>query len=267
MESLPMVGKAHLEGFGSFEGVKQTKSELYRFIANNHKKGIFNNLSNQHLVELANLNETQFTYGLVDSKAELVGEVSNTNRNLTARIRFAKGWLYITSKLSGAYNLENILAAARIGLHFDIDPLKIKDAIEKYTPTNNRSQVKTIGNTTLILDCYNANPSSMQVALENFKQIQHPHKMVVLGDMLELGDDSRLEHQTIISALEAQPIETVMLVGSHFQKTETKSSFQYFGNVSEVIEKLKQLSLDNKLILVKGSRSIQLEKIEDVFNK
>ena len=259
------VGKAHLEGFGSFEGVKQTKSELYRFIANHDKKGIFINSSNTHLVELANSNKIQFTYGLTDSKAELVGEVANTDRNLTVRLRFPKGWLYVTSKLTGAYNLENILAAARIGLQFDIDPLKIKNAIEKYTPTNNRSQVKNIGSNTLILDCYNANPSSMKVALENFVQIKHAQKIVILGDMLELGEDAKLEHQTIVDFLDEKFSGKTFLVGKNFNATDKNSNFISCANVDEVIERLEKEALQNSLILVKGSRGIQLEKVETIF--
>ncbi len=260
------VGKAHLEGFGSFEGVKQTKSELYRYISNNRKNGIFINCSNPHLVELAKTNSQLFTYGLANSNAELIGEVANSNRNLTARIRFPKGWLYVNSKLSGAYNLENILAAARIGTYFKIDPLKIKDAIENYMPSNNRSQVKTYGTTTLILDCYNANPSSMQASLENLIQAQQKNKMVILGDMLELGDDSRIEHQKIVDSLTQQNLDAVVLVGPYFKACKQNSTFKYFNKVEELNKYLTSQNLSNKLILVKGSRGIQLEKIQEIFN-
>lgn len=260
------VGKAHLEGFGSFEGIKQTKSELYKFIANHEKEGIFINTSNQFLIELSETNKQKFSYGLIDSNADLVGEVANSNWNLTVKIRFPKGWLYISSKLSGAYNLENILAAARIGSYFNIDPLKIKNAIEKYTPTNNRSQVKTFNTSTVILDCYNANPSSMKASLENFIQVQHMHKVVILGDMLELGEESITEHQSVTNFLAKQELDSVLLVGSQFKASCNNPKFNFFNDVTELNDFLKKQDLTNKLILIKGSRGIQLEKVQEVFN-
>lgn len=252
------VGKAHLEGFGSFEGVKKTKGELYQFIQ--HKgKGIFINTGNPHLVEMASQNDIQYSYST--ENADLVGEVASDHLYVTAKVRFAKGWLYLKSNLSGVYNLENILAAARIGLHFGLDPLEIQKGIENYKPSNNRSQITRVGNTLFLIDCYNANPSSMKLSIENFESQNQPGKTLILGDMLELGDNSLAEHQAVVDQIKKIEVEEVVLIGSEFQKTECPSKFKRFLTVDEFLAESNPKEWQNRFVLVKGSRGIRLEKV------
>ena len=257
------VGKAHIEGFGSFEGVKQTKSELYRYLAKHNGKGIFVNTANQHLTGLLPDGVETLTYTIDDNKAQLKGEVANNDLYLVAKVLFPKGWLYIKTKLTGAYNLENVLSAARIGLHFGIDPLLIQKAIENYTPRNNRSQVTKVGNATFLLDCYNANPSSMTASINNFIGMKGDNKAMVLGDMLELGHESEAEHQMIVDLAKNSGIAEVFLVGSCFEQTETPTYFKKFRSVNELNQQNGKDFWSEKFVLVKGSRGIQLEKIVD----
>lgn len=252
------VGKAHLEGFGSFEGVKKTKGELYQFIQQKGK-GIFINTGNPHLVEMANRNSIQYSYST--ENADLVGEVASDHLHLTAKVRFAKGWLYLKSNLSGAYNLENILAAARIGLHFGLDPLEIQKGIENYTPSNNRSQITRIDSNIYLVDCYNANPSSMKLSLENFDAQNQTGKTLVLGDMLELGDNSQAEHQMVVEQIKNIKTEDVILIGAEFLKTECPKEFKRFESVDEFLLENNPKKWQNRFVLIKGSRGIRLEKI------
>lgn len=252
------VGKAHLEGFGSFEGVKKTKGELYQFIQQKGK-GIFINTGNPHLVEMANRNNIQYSYST--ENADLVGEVASDHLHLTAKVRFARGWLYLKSNLSGAYNLENILAATRIGLHFGLDPLEIQKGIENYTPSNNRSQITRIDSNIYLVDCYNANPSSMKLSLENFDAQNQTGKTLVLGDMLELGDNSQAEHQMVVEQIKNIKTEDVILIGTEFLKTECPKEFKRFESVDEFLLENNPKKWQNRFVLIKGSRGIRLEKI------
>jgi len=215
------VGKAHLEGFGSFEGVVQTKTELYRF---------------------------------------LKGEPASTDYFVVAKVLFPKGWLYLKSKLIGSYNFDNILAAACIGHYFQVDPLLIQKAIENYTPSNNRSQLIETGANKIIMDAYNANPTSMMASLHNFISIRHPQKVLILGDMLELGQESESEHQKIVDFISENEFEQVFLVGKNFSKTSDRQKTKKFDNAELLTDYLTKQPLENKLILIKGSRGISLEK-------
>lgn len=253
------VGTAHLEGFGSFEGVKNTKKELYTSIAKTGK-GIFINIANPNLVEMAKENQIKYSYGTDDS--DLYGEVAANSLHLTAKLRFPKGWLYIRTKLSGNYNLENVMAAARIGLFFDIDPLLIQKGIESYTPSNNRSQIAKKEGNVFLVDCYNANPSSMKLSLENFFVQDQPHKTIILGDMLELGSKSIEEHQKIVDQIEASTqCDSVYLIGNEFGATECPTSFIRFKTVDEFLGQINVHDWKDRFILIKGSRGIKLEKI------
>lgn len=257
------IGKAHLEGFGSFEGVIKTKSELYDYLRG--KTGAcFINEDNQLLVKQAK-DLKKYTYGTSD-KAQLRGELQESIYYITVKALFPKGWLYLKSKLIGNYNFENILAAARIGQHFDVEPLDIQQAIESYTPSNNRSQLIIKGSNKIIMDAYNANPTSMLASLKNFEKIAHPGKMVILGDMFELGDQSQEEHQKIADLLRQMSIKYVFLVGEEFSKTMTDAKTQKFDNVELLYDYLYQKkSLENAIILIKGSRGIKLERALDAF--
>jgi UDP-N-acetylmuramoyl-tripeptide--D-alanyl-D-alanine ligase len=254
------IGKAHLEGFGSFEGVVKTKSELYDHLRK--KAGIcFINSDNELLMKQAGDLE-KLTYGT--ENAQLKGELQESGYYLTVKALFPKGWLYLKSKLIGSYNLENILAAARVGLHFGVDPLDIQKAIENYQPTNNRSQLIPKGTNKIFMDAYNANPTSMLASLTNFAKMKGLSKTVILGDMLELGNQSAAEHQKIADLAASLKLDTIYLVGKEFEKASTDLKTKKFGNTELLSAYLSQHKpIENNLILIKGSRGIQLEKILD----
>ncbi|MGQ1908482.1 UDP-N-acetylmuramoyl-tripeptide--D-alanyl-D-alanine ligase [Marinifilum sp. RC60d5] len=252
------VGKAHLEGFGSFEGVKKTKKELYDYLQAKGK--VFVNSDNEHLMTMLN-DQDVCTYGnseSADSKARFL----QADPYLVLELRSAQiGKLYIKTKLIGAYNFENALAAVTIGRFFDINETDIKDALELYEPKNNRSQLKKTKNNILFLDAYNANPSSMNVAINNFANLKSKNKLVILGDMLELGDDSDKEHRILLELLEENALDKVCLVGKNFTKVNTNSKFETFPETKTLVEKLELEEIKNYYILIKGSRGIKLEQI------
>lgn len=256
------VGKAHLEGFGSFEGVKKTKGELYDYIARSGK-GIFICVDNDHLEKMSVQNQVKYTYGSIASDAEFKGELVGEQFFVVVRALFSKGCLYLKSKLIGAYNFENILAAARIGLFFDVDPLKIQNAIASYEPNNNRSQLLTKSGADILIDCYNANPTSMLVSIKNFIEIKHENKVVVLGDMLELGEVAADEHQGIVDLLKDSGLKKVFLVGSNFKNTTAPEYFHKVSNVELLVDEIRSFEWKNKFLFIKGSRGIKLEKIID----
>ena len=252
------IGKAHLEGFGSFEGVVRTKSELYGFLRDNGGK-CFINTDNELLVRQAAGLE-QLSFGTT-GEAELRGIPEEGSWYLTVRALFPKGWLYLRSKLVGSYNFENILAAARIGLHSGVGPTDIQKAIELYEPGNNRSQLMQKGSNRIIMDAYNANPTSMTAALKNFAAISHPRKVLILGDMLELGSYAREEHQKIADLIKNEDLCSVFLVGSHFSTVDAASAIKFETSTQLAGYLASQKPLTDSLILIKGSRGIQLEKV------
>ncbi len=245
-------GKAHLEGFGSLEGVIEAKSEMYEYL---HKtnKSVFVNTSDKIQVEKTkninsiNLNQTIKHIGSNPFVSiEFNGETLQTN-------------------LMGGYNFDNLSAAITIGEYFNISSDNIKKAIETYTPTNNRSQlIKTKNNTTIILDAYNANPSSMKAALDNFSLINSKDKMVILGDMFELGSDSLQEHQNIIDYCSKLRLIDSIFVGGLFYQAKTNSL--KIKTFEELKEHIAALNLKNKHILIKGSRGMALERIVAIIH-
>ena len=242
------IGKAHLEGFGGYKGVIKTKSELYHYIKNNGGK-LFVNAKDELLLNLSH-NIKRTTY-------------SNNSQFLSANpfVRFSYEETEISTQLIGAYNFPNLAAACHIGKYFDITISNCKKAIEKYIPTNNRSQLEISNNgNTLILDAYNANPSSMRVAIESLQQMNASNKTVILGEMLELGNDSLKEHQEIVELLKVSNFQRVFLVGEEFQKT-TKY-FSSFANTNELNNWLKSNPITESTILLKGSRGIRLEELK-----
>lgn len=256
------MGKAHLEGFGSFEGVIKTKSEMYDYLRGKKAK-CFINADNPLLLKQAGHLE-QITYGKTEG-CFLTGELATTEYYLVVRALFPKGWLYLKSKLIGDYNFENLLAAACIGKYFDVDPLQIQKALDEYTPSNNRSQLIRSPKNTVIMDAYNANPTSMMMALNNFVSIDNDQKCLILGDMLELGEVSEAEHQKIVDYIQSNNFSEVMLVGPCFKKTIATHEKKKFDNVELLFDHLQTYPLENKLILVKGSRGIRLEKILELL--
>lgn len=258
------IGKAHLEGFGSFEGVVKTKTELYDYLNNKNGK-IFINADNQALTKNANPPLNKIEYGWSDSHF-LKGEIVSQTPYLNVRAWFPKGLVYLNSQLIGAYNFENILAAACIGKYFEVDPIRIQEAIGDYQPENNRSQLVKRGNNTIIMDAYNANPTSMAASIQNFLSLPGEDKCVILGDMLELGKSSADEHQTIVDMIRsAGKLSKKILVGSQFSATKYPESFLTFKNSDELLVYLAEHPIHKSLILIKGSRGMKLEKILDNF--
>ncbi len=256
------IGKAHLEGFGSFEGVIKTKSELYNFLRNKGGK-CFVNADNSLLTKQAK-NIEQVSYGK-STDYFMAGELASTDNYLVVKALFPKGWLYLKSKLVGDYNFENLLAAACVGKYFEVDPLLIQEAIAEYFPSNNRSQLIQKAKNTIIMDAYNANPTSMMAALTNFAGIRHENKCIILGDMLELGSVSAEEHQKITDFIEEQKFSEVYLVGPQFKNTIDRTQKKKFDQVELLSNYLKTQPIENKLILIKGSRGIHLEKILELL--
>jgi UDP-N-acetylmuramoyl-tripeptide--D-alanyl-D-alanine ligase len=253
------VGKAHLEGFGSFEGVIQTKTELYRFLEGNNGT-IFINLANSYLIAHAG-KVKKIGYATEKSSEGLEGEIVSSNPFLVFKALFPKGWLYIKTKLVGGYNLENALAATTVGLHFGIDPTIIAGAIEGYQPDNNRSQMIDTERNSLLMDAYNANPTSTWAALENFSLIVAPKKGVILGDMLELGSVGPEEHQKIVDSLAAMSLDRIFLVGPVYSGCNLPGHFQHFPDTVSLSHFLKEEELSGYLILIKGSRGMKLEGV------
>ncbi|MBW6478048.1 MAG: UDP-N-acetylmuramoyl-tripeptide--D-alanyl-D-alanine ligase [Bacteroidales bacterium] len=261
------VGKAHLEGFGSFENIIITKTELYRHIVK--KNGlVFVNKDNDILMDHLKDHSRIVSYGKKPD-ADISGSVVNSQPFLD--ISFSdnrqnnqqKTEYQIKSKLVGVYNFENIMAAVAIGLHFGVHPNDITTAIESYQPVNSRSQFKETAKNKIIWDAYNANPTSMSLALENFAQTEGSGKVVILGDMLEMGDNSVPEHQAIINQLEKMQLDLIILVGNDFSKCKTASeNIKAFETTTEASLWFENNDVTGSTLLVKGSRGIQLENLE-----
>jgi UDP-N-acetylmuramoyl-tripeptide--D-alanyl-D-alanine ligase len=261
------VGKAHLEGFGSFEGVKKAKAELYKYIFA-HGKAIFINKDNENLVEMATKagfeldKATVRDYSLNPKNwvCYIYGRVTGCSRFLEMECTIdLVDKFNVNTKLIGAYNAENVLAAVAIGEFFGLDTKEIKKGLEKYVPQNNRSQLIVNKYNTLVVDAYNANPSSMRAAILNFAQMESDQKTLILGDMLELGEQSATEHQNIVELLQQNNLDNVILVGKDFMKTQ--NPFLCFEDVSELTDYLERYPIRNNSILIKGSRGIKLENV------
>ncbi len=249
-------GKAHLEGFGSLDGVIKAKTELYKYLKENNKT-VFVNANDQNQV-LYSKSLSKISFGNEDQNYHI--QLIDASKELL--LRFKK--IEIKSNLIGIYNFHNIAAAIIIGDYFGVSIEKIKHAIESYVPTNNRSQLIEKGGNKIILDAYNANPTSMMAALENFKQTEGDHKMLFLGDMFELGTEAEKEHQHIVNYLEDNPMGTSYLIGSNFFKTTTNSKdIIKIETFDELKEQLKNKSFKDKTIIIKASRGMALERILD----
>lgn len=255
------VGKAHLEGFGSFEGVIKTKGELYDFLRKKEGSTVFIHHDNAYLMNIAGgLN--LIPYGTEDD-LYVNGRIIGNSPYLTFEWKAGKdGKSYqVQTQLIGEYNFPNALAAITIGRFFGVEDVKINEALAGYTPQNNRSQLKKTDDNTLIIDAYNANPTSMMAALQNFRNMEVPHKMLILGDMRELGAESAAEHQKIADYLKECAFEKVWLVGDQFAAAE--HSFQTYPNVQEVIKELDADKPKGYTILIKGSNGIKLSSVVD----
>lgn len=261
------VGRAHLQGFGSFEGVKRTKGELYDYLKANDALA-FVDTTNENLVEMA----TQRELGrIISYSANLMSNDATVNGDVLACDPFLKfAWWTsdvprqeVDTQLIGAYNVTNMLAAIAVGLHFGVHPSQIDHALAAYTPSNNRSQLTVTDHNHLIVDAYNANPTSMRAALDNFAFMQVTNKMAILGDMRELGDASAVEHQQAVDYMQQLGLENVWLVGEEFAKTQCK--YRKFENVEAVKQAISATPISDHYILIKGSNGIRLFELPQLL--
>lgn len=251
------VGMAHIEGFGSFEGVIRTKTELYDYLRRKPGAFIFLNGDNEHLVPHAE-GLTRELYGKTGHGYQVEGEVVECNPALKFRFRLSGGeWHTVQTHLIGAYNLTNALAAITVGVHFGITPEQAARAIEGYIPSNNRSEYMRTAHNELIVDAYNANPTSMKAAIDNFALINHPHKMLILGEMRELGTESSAAHRKVAAHAASLHAEAVWLVGEEFR--QFAEGMRWFPDVEAVKTAIADgfAPLD-RLILIKGSNGTKL---------
>ncbi|MDD6584560.1 MAG: UDP-N-acetylmuramoyl-tripeptide--D-alanyl-D-alanine ligase [Bacteroidales bacterium] len=258
------VGMAHLEGFGSFEGVMRTKGELYDYLR--HKPGgfIFLHADNEHLCRMAG-SLPAVRYGLPGHDCYTEGEVLDCTPFLRLRFRTQGGaWHEVQTHLIGAYNVANVLAAAAVGAHFGVPDVDIAEALAAYEPTNNRSEWMRTQRNELIVDAYNANPTSMKAALDNFALIAHDHKMAILGEMRELGTASDEAHRAVAAQAASLHCEEVWLVGAAFRAHAAGA--RWFPSVAEVKAALEaEGAPTGRLILVKGSNGTRLFELPGVL--
>ncbi|MGL4851061.1 MAG: UDP-N-acetylmuramoyl-tripeptide--D-alanyl-D-alanine ligase [Phocaeicola sp.] len=262
------VGKAHLEGFGSFEGVIQTKGELYDYLRSAGKQTIFIDGENKYLASMVD-GLKRVTYGTCQE-----GQSYDVCGTLLASAPFLSFCWYskgidhpVTTQLVGAYNLQNALAAIAIGRYFEVADEAICAALASYKPQNSRSQLVQTSRNQLIVDAYNANPTSMLAALQNFAQLEAPHKVVILGDMRELGAYSVEEHQKIADYLSTSSFEQILLVGEEFGRVSASfqhnALFRHFPQVELLMEYVEMHPLTACTLLIKGSNGIKLNKVVD----
>ena len=281
------VGRAHLQGFGSFEGVIKTKCELYDFLRTQKDGLIFINADNEYLMDQIGEDEEiwlspystdpekQYTCisGEIISCAPflkfrwreplMVLEEERQQVDASAGMARSTKWHKVQTQLIGAYNIDNLLAAIAVGINFGVERKKICKALEDYKPSNNRSQMTITEKNHLIVDAYNANPSSMMAALENFNMMDVPGKMVILGDMRELGDASAEEHQNIVDYLTSMNLSDVWLVGEEFSKT--RCDFMKFKDVDEVKTAIREHQPEDRYILIKGSNGTKLFQLPELL--
>jgi UDP-N-acetylmuramoyl-tripeptide--D-alanyl-D-alanine ligase len=253
------IGKAHLEFFGSLDGVVKAKGELFEFMASNNGK-IFMNSDIDIILKLAEKHMTKeniISYNQQNYNVKIFPADSEN-----PYIQFVFNGIKVSTKLIGKYNIENALAAITTGKYFNISDVDIATAIEAYVPDNNRSQKIETKKNIIYMDAYNANPTSMQASLQNFINQNAAKKMLILGDMLELGSSSEIEHQNIINLIKKSDIKNVILVGFCFTKAAQNTEFTCFKNVDDCIEYLRENEINNRTILIKGSHGIHLEKTE-----
>ena len=254
-------GKAHLEGFGGIEGVRKGKGELFDFLRSDGGTAFVMG-DYEYLRDMCKGIRTIVTYG--SSDAEVTGRVLSSEPYLAVLVEGTPD-RDVQTKLVGDYNLPNVLAAVAVGRRFGVPDERIAAAIEGYTPSNNRSQMAEAGGNRLILDAYNANPNSMRAAIENMAAQKHPRKMAFLGAMMELGEESLREHRELVSLLEKQTLDTVVLVGGDFGRTD--HGYLYFNDSASAAEWVRRNPPIDALILVKGSRSMQMEKVAEAVMK
>ncbi len=253
-------GKAHLEGFGGEAGVRKGKGELFDYLKSVHGK-IFIYNDYDYLLEMSNSSKSIISYGSENKNADLVGVIKNDEQFLEVSITKGASINCIKTQLVGGYNLPNVLAAVCIGKTFGVADGSIIDALESYVPSNSRSQLLKKDSNTIILDAYNANPSSMKLAIENFAKMPGDNKILMLGGMMELGVESHQEHINIVSLIKQYNWKQVVLVGEQFSSIH--ESFNYFKTSSAARDWFVAQQFSDATILIKGSRSMQMEKVLD----
>ena len=249
-------GKAHLEGFGGVEGVKKGKGELFDFLKT-HDGTAFIDRDYDYLQDMSKGIKQVYEYGT--EVGDIVGVVKKSEPFLEVELKKGVKFITLQTQLAGDYNLSNVLCAIAVGKYFKVPDEKIKSAIEQYIPSNSRSQIIEKGTNKIILDAYNANPTSMKAAIENFARLPAINKVLMLGGMMELGEFSIKEHQSIIELIKQYPWEKVVLVGGDFSKVN--HPFLYFDTSNKAKEWLHQQHFEHTHLLVKGSRSMQMENV------
>ena len=255
------LGHAHIEGFGSFENVVKAKGELYEYIRSTANGKIFIDHSNTLLREMSE-GITSIYYGLEDDLF-VSGKVLSISPYLEFEWKFLNTRKKVKTRLIGEYNLPNLLAAITTGKYMGVNSDRICEAIANYEPTNNRSQLKETGKNMLIIDAYNANPTSMHAALENFDHMNVQRKVLILGDMKELGADSDFEHQKIADYITQHSFDEVLFVGENFSKVKT--DYLRFKTLNELRDHILKYPISDSYILLKGSRGVQLERCIDLL--
>ncbi|MBE6343136.1 MAG: UDP-N-acetylmuramoyl-tripeptide--D-alanyl-D-alanine ligase [Lentimicrobiaceae bacterium] len=254
------IGKAHIEGFGSFDGVIKTKNELYQYLrtkGESLKTKVFVNGNNELLMKLSD-GMDRIVYKTTDNRQRTTDhtspflEIDWNNNN-------------IKTHLVGDYNYENVMAAIAVGTYFGVEENLIMEALENYVPSNNRSQFIRSEKNEIVMDAYNANPSSMHHSITNFKNIADDNTLLILGDMKELGCESENEHRHIINLLKELNFDNVILVGEEFKKVSHGTDYINFNNVEELIDHINQNGIVGKRILIKGSNSTHLEKLANIL--
>ena len=256
------IGKAHLEGMGGIEGVKKTKKELYDFLEIN-KGLVFVNADDDVTLNLSSQLENRVFFGNKENSL-VAGEIISLAPFLKVSITFKKNNQKheLATQLIGDYNLANILSAAAIGVYFGVPEAEIVAAIAAYTPTNNRSQAMQTANNKLIMDAYNANPSSMFAAINNFHLLSTENKYLILGDMFELGNESVAEHEAIVKLVSELKFENVIFIGNDFYKAkELYKQFHFFNTTANAMDFIQNNTIIDHTVLVKGSRGMKLESL------
>lgn len=252
------IGHAHLEGFGCYENIISTKKALYDHLSAKNGK-VFVNAADDLLMQLS-AGQDRRTYGINGDL--LKGEIKQTVPYLVYSLLTPKGHLYVKTHLVGGYNFDNAMAASAAGIYFGIDPLQIQEALENYQPSNLRSQLIRTDRNTLILDAYNANPSSMKASVSNFRDMPGEHKIVILGEMFELGAESRQAHGELLQLTLNGKFDKIFLIGNNFEHCSDNCNFiAWFKDTDSLIAELRQHPLVNAFIFIKGSRGNKLERI------